>query len=94
MPKYRKKPIVIEAHLLNLELLSPFPEWLIKNLKRDEFPITIYTKDTDPRKYIVIETLEGFMNAYSGDYIIKGIEGEIYPCKPDIFEATYEKVED
>ncbi len=92
--KYRKKPIIIEAHLLNLELPLPFPEWLIKNLKRDEFPIIIYTKVPDPRKYIVIETLEGFMNAYSGDYVIKGIEGEIYPCKASIFEATYERIEE
>ena len=40
-----------------------------------------------------IETLEGVMKAYKGDWIIKGIKGEPYPCKPDIFEMTYEKVE-
>lgn len=39
-----------------------------------------------------IKTLEGTMHADNGDYIIKGVKGEIYPCKPDIFEATYEKV--
>lgn len=39
-----------------------------------------------------IETLEGFMQASTGDYIIKGVNGEFYPCKPDIFEKTYEKV--
>ena len=42
---------------------------------------------------IVIETLEGDMTASIGDYIIKGVQGEFYPCKPDIFEATYEIVE-
>ena len=42
--------------------------------------------------YIEIETLEGYMKASFGDYIIKGIKGEFYPCKPDIFEATYEEV--
>jgi hypothetical protein len=41
---------------------------------------------------VVIETLEGNMTADKGDYIIKGIKGEFYPCKPDIFELTYEKV--
>ncbi len=40
----------------------------------------------------VIETLEGSMKINDGDYIIKGVQGEYYPCKPDIFEATYEKV--
>lgn len=42
--------------------------------------------------YIPIETLEGTMRASVGDYIIKGVNGEFYPCKPDIFEKTYEKV--
>ncbi|MCM3704056.1 hypothetical protein M3216_32435, partial [Paenibacillus macerans] len=44
--------------------------------------------------FMQIKTLEGVMQANSGDYIIKGVQGEIYPCKPDIFEATYEKVEE
>ena len=43
--------------------------------------------------YCDIKTLEGTMRAYTGDYIIRGVNGEIYPCKPDIFEKTYEKVE-
>ena len=42
--------------------------------------------------YIEIETLEGIMKANFGDYIIKGIKGEFYPCKPDIFQATYKEV--
>lgn len=41
-----------------------------------------------------IPTLEGLMQAVVGDWIIKGVKGEIYPCKPDIFEATYERVEE
>jgi len=44
--------------------------------------------------YAVIYTLEGTMTADYGDYIIQGVNGEIYPCKPDIFEQTYEKLED
>lgn len=43
---------------------------------------------------LVIRTLEGDMRATMGDYIIRGVQGEMYPCKPDIFEATYEKAED
>ena len=44
--------------------------------------------------YLKIETLEGIMKASVGDYIIKGVNGEFYPCKPDIFEKTYERVTD
>lgn len=43
---------------------------------------------------LYIETLEGVMHAEPGDYIIKGVNGEFYPCKPDIFEKTYERVEE
>ena len=45
-------------------------------------------------EYLIIHTLEGDMRADFGDFIIRGIKGELYPCKPDIFEATYEKVEE
>lgn len=44
--------------------------------------------------FIVIPTLEGSMRALPGDYIIRGVQGEFYPCKPDIFEQTYERVEE
>lgn len=53
-------------------------------------PVVIEAYQTD--KEIDIETLEGVMHADVGDYIITGVKGERYPCKPDIFEATYEKV--
>lgn len=82
--KYRKKPIVIDAIKFNgknyQEIALLFPElsedWMVDD-NSDE---------------IGIATLEGFMSASPGDYIIKGIKGEFYPCKPDIFEASYEKV--
>jgi hypothetical protein len=81
MAKYRKKPVVIEAIQYN------------RKNRRDalEFcPDAIYHTD-----YILrIKTLEGVMIADEGDYIIKGIKGEFYPCKPDIFEASYDAVED
>ena len=51
-----------------------------------------FSKAMLEQSYIEIETLEGLMKASFGDYIIKGIKGEFYPCKPDIFQATYEEV--
>ena len=81
--KYRKKPIVIEAiqWLGNNfgEIVYAFPECSGSWL--------IYNDDE-----LIINTLEGNMIASIGDYIIKGIKGEFYPCKPDIFEASYEAV--
>lgn len=81
MAKYRKKPIIIEAI-----------QWTGKNLSEiDNFMgRTVENKGIT----LVIHTLEGDMEASIGDYIIKGVNGEFYPCKPDIFNKTYEKVED
>lgn len=83
MAKYRKKPIVIEAVQVTDATFSdahPNPEH-IKGIVYD--PV---------KKEARISTLEGIMVASLGDWIIKGIKGEFYPCKPDIFEATYEAV--
>lgn len=83
--KYRKKPVVIEAHKLtpdNIEFLEP---WCGGSIKGIRFPVN--------ERCIDIQTLEGEMRAEMGDYIIKGVKGEFYPCKPDIFEMTYEPVE-
>lgn len=81
MKKYRKKPVVIEA-----------VQWTGNNV--DEvftFGNSRVTGIVDQK--LAIHTLEGIMTADLGDYIIKGIKGEFYPCKPDIFEASYEEVE-
>lgn len=81
--KYRKKPVVIEAKQFDgttvcyLDIMI----WMGK--------IEIVLGDYDPTA-VYIQTLEGEMRADIGDYIIKGIKGEFYPCKPDIFEQTYE----
>jgi hypothetical protein len=85
--KYRKKPVEIEA----IQFYDQ-PEEII-NIQEfmGNIDITIDYKDFDDPK-LKIETLEGVMNASLGDYIIKGVKGEFYPCKPDIFELTYEKV--
>lgn len=79
--KYRKKPVEVEAFQLTGELLDE-KGWA------DEGDIH-YRLD-----HAYINTLEGRMYADAGDYIIKGVQGEFYPCKPDIFEQTYEAVED
>ena len=83
--KYRKKPIVIEAI-----------QWTGENLNEltFKFPKCFGSHLISNKSEIVISTLEGNMVANIGDYIICGIKEEFYPCKPDIFEATYEKVED
>ena len=86
MPKYRKKPVVIEAEHFTIEnkerafnfiRCTASPDW-----------------DENNRPIIKIQTLEGVMIANIGDWIIKGVNGEFYPCKPDIFEKTYELVEE
>ncbi|MBE2985486.1 hypothetical protein CCAL6883_09105 [Campylobacter sp. RM6883] len=96
--KYKKKPVVIEAFKLGVD---NFPDWAIEARNKNEL-ITLLPQDyetespfEDTSHLIMadIHTLEGVMHADNGDYIIKGVKGEIYPCKPDIFEATYEKVE-
>lgn len=80
--KFRKKPVVIEAI-----------RWTGKNLN-EIFSFTGSEAITNDfmENYLEIETLEGVMKASKGDWIIKGVKGEFYPCKPDIFEATYEKL--
>ena len=86
MAKYRKKPVVIDAWEFDGWL--DYSKTLPKEIK-DAVNIIRLTQDGK----LKIRTLEGDMFANRGDYIIKGVKGEFYPCKPDIFEATYEKVE-
>ena len=59
--------------------------------KFEKIPVVIEAYQTD--KEVFIETLEGTMKADKGDWIIKGVKGELYPCKPDVFEMTYKKVD-
>lgn len=83
--KYRKKPVVIEAVQWSGNNLNEILDFM-----KDKQPN--YYED-DEKKLLTIQTLEGNMIASVGDYIIKGVQGEFYPCKPDIFEQTYEVVE-
>ena len=86
--KYRKKPVVIEAYRLPAageDVPDSFEQWC------DEVGFTAFESDRD--EGMLIPTLEGTMRADPGDWIIKGVKGEFYPCKPDIFAATYEPAE-
>ncbi|WP_407453532.1 hypothetical protein [Methanobrevibacter sp.] len=87
--KYRKKPVVIEAIQLTRNNRNEIREFVGRTL------IGYWCeKRIDGKVYCELLTLEGIMTATEGDYIIKGVQGEFYPCKPDIFEATYEEVQD
>ncbi len=83
--KYRKKPIEVEAFLYKVGNVVPL--WA-QSAGINEF------RTLKNNSWVEIHTKEGVMIALPGDYIIKGIEGEIYPCKASVFEATYEKVEE
>lgn len=84
--KYRKKPVVIEAWRVPADgkLTEPAPQWLLEAILKG---VAIADRDAGS---ITIKTLEGKMVGNVGDWIIQGVKGELYPCKPDIFEATYE----
>jgi len=89
--KFRKKPVVIEAVQLTWDTWHEMCEFAGVGHLEDGKPSG---RQDGERIGLDIPTLEGLMHAEENDWIIKGIKGEFYPCKPDIFEATYEKVED
>ena len=81
MSKFRKKPVVIEAVQFTPLTITECEEFVGGDMGK--------TSDS-----YIIATLEGAMHVSINDWIIKGVQGEFYPCKPDIFEQTYEAVED
>ena len=84
--KYRKKPLIIEAFKwTGGPDQQEDPEWMVDAIRKN---IVSFVPSG-----MLIATLEGAMMASLGDYIIKGVNGEFYPCKPDIFAKTYEKAE-
>lgn len=103
MAKYRKKPIVVEAFQMTPERRwdhTEWPNWLNTAWSRDHGENALWPDPDGPLELgqesssiLVCGTLEGVHTVTPGDYIIQGVQGEIYPCKPDIFEETYEKVE-
>jgi hypothetical protein len=79
MKKFRKKPVIVEA-----------VQWTGRNdqeINKFAAPHGVYKRE------VIIQTLEGVMRGQVGDWIIRGVKGEFYPCKPDIFAATYEPVD-
>ena len=88
--KYQKKPVVVEAWRANdSELDDNLPEWVFQAL------VDRNVGETGKQEFdYYVNTLEGKMYFNNGDYLIQGVHGEIYSCKPDIFEETYFKVDD
>jgi hypothetical protein len=89
--KFRKKPVVIEAVIAGNAIdaaekaWADMPKWLVDAYERGGIVFT--------HEAVHIKTLEGTMEAGRDDWIIQGVKGELYPCKPDIFAATYEPAE-
>lgn len=96
--KFRKKPVVIEAARWDgtAEGAGPIIDWILTGDSTASYWCSDSTRCAenagDTPHTIAIQTLEGTMHATVGDWVIKGIQGEFYPCKGDIFEATYEPV--
>lgn len=88
--KWRKKPVVIEAIQYNGNNGNELYLW--SDCEVIESPVLEPTEVNPSGEYVQVQTLEGCMIGIKGDYIIKGINGEFYPCKPDIFLKTYEQV--
>lgn len=89
--KFRKKPVVIEAKQLTDESFWDVYDWIESFSSVDEW---CWDDKNHPlmERYIAIKTLEGTMRATENDWVIRGVKGEFYPCKADIFDATYEAV--
>jgi len=101
--KFRKKPLVIEAVQLRWDTWSEMYEFADMGKLEDGKPEECYVdaaghalpKGSESLSMgLHIPTLEGLMLALEGDWVIRGVKGELYACKPDVFEATYERVED
>ncbi len=87
MSKFRKKPITIEAFQWTNGPDQAYPFWFADAMRDGK------AGENADKMSMYIETLEGTMTAFPGDWIIRGIKNEIYSCKPDIFAATYEPAE-
>ncbi len=91
--KYRKKPVVVEAFQMTQKRCldnSEWPTWLHQAWQKSSTAVgALFSSPTT----LFIQTLEGTHKVSEGDWIIQGVEGELYPCKPEIFEKTYESAE-
>lgn len=96
MAKYKKKPIAIEAFQYNGDFINSngelhVPEWAQQAFEKGIMWFGTLKID-EPSCELFIDTLEGTHHVSVGDYVIKGVKGELCPCKPDIFHQTYELV--
>ncbi|AIQ13637.1 hypothetical protein [Paenibacillus durus] len=89
MPKFRKKPVVIDAWQFTKE---NFREGVPRDFR--DRRVTLWSQYGGEVIEGEIDTLEGKMRISEGDYLVKGVSGEFYPCKPDIFALTYEEVDE
>ena len=92
--RFRKKPVEVEARQWNgtAYAASPIIDWILREGGTARYSCDDGCNERGDRgHYIAIDTLEGTMRADGGDWIIRGVKGEFYPCKPDIFEATYDR---
>lgn len=92
--RYRKKPVEIEAFQYDGDLKGSdgkyyVPDWAVEAFERG---VMFYGEFENMPCELLIQTLEGTHHVSVGDYVIKGVNGELYPCKPDIFAKTYEVV--
>lgn len=95
MPKFRKKPIVVEAFQMTEARRmdnSEWPNWLHRAWNAEGEGSLFIDEDDPDHHRLALGTLEGVYRIQWSDWIIQGIAGELYPCKPDIFEVTYEAV--
>jgi len=94
--RFRKKPVVVEAFQMTQARRwdnSEWPEWLNAAWQKEIGQPGAFWRDVElPHTSLHISTMEGVMNIAWDDWIIRGVKGEIYSCKPDIFDATYEPV--
>lgn len=93
--KFRKKPVVVEAFQYDGDLKDSKGNWYVPQwaITAYENKVMFYGREPHPFNSpyeLYIETLEGIHHVTVGDYVIQGVNGELYPCKPDIFEQTYE----
>lgn len=91
--KFRKKPVTIEAVQISKRMDITSPDWFAQAVQQNKVVLHGMGKFTRDEPWVEIETLEGVMRGNNGDWIIQGVKGELYPCKSDIFEATYEVAE-
>ena len=92
--KFRKKPIEIEAVRIGKRMDILNPEWLTQAIQSNQIILHGMGKMTRDQCWVEVKTIEGVMLGNDGDWIIRGVEGELYPCKNSIFKATYEEAKE